>query len=200
MGLGTFVTMETLPLVEQGFAWARSRVVGIGDTALDSATPCANWDLRQLVNHAVNAATTAAGVLSGVDKVDPWSRSADEMADTDSGWPNPLVRYDETIATILDAVKNGACQQLFLLQGAQMPGEMLARAATFDSVVHGWDIAKATGQDPTIPPELAETFIAFAAMIPEDSEMRSLAFGPKLPADPSASPTDRLVALLGRQS
>lgn len=190
-----------MELVEQGFAWGRSRIVGIGDTPLDSPTPCADWDLRQLVNHTVNAAATIAEVLSSDGEHDAWGPNAkmpQEMADTDTSWPNPVDHYDQVTSVIILAARNSPPEQTFLQGGRRQPALSLARAVTFDSVVHGWDIAKATGQDPTIPPEIAEAFIAFAAPIAE-AEMALVVFAPRVEVPPSASPTERLVGLLGRQ-
>ncbi|MET0629061.1 MAG: maleylpyruvate isomerase family mycothiol-dependent enzyme, partial [Acidimicrobiia bacterium] len=146
--------METIELVEQSIAWGRSRIVGIGDTPLDAPTPCDEWDLRQLVNHTVNAAATIAEVLASDGEHDAWganARTPQEMADTDTSWPNPVERYDEVTSVIIEAARNSPPEQTFLQGGSQQPASSLARAIAFDSVVHGWDIAKATGQDPTIP-------------------------------------------------
>jgi uncharacterized protein (TIGR03086 family) len=191
---------ETLKLVEEGFAWARSRIVGIGDTPLNAPTPCENWDLRQLINHAVNAVATIAGVLTGPDTVDAWGPgavSADEMANIDSGWPNPVLRYDELTSTIVETAKTDPPERTFLMHGAHQRTIVLARAVVFDSVVHGWDIAKATGQEATIPSALAEPLLAFAASIPDGS--RAPSFAPTIDMSASASPTARLVGFLGRQ-
>ena len=189
-----------MELVEQGFAWGRSCIVGIGDTPLNSPTPCEKWDLRQLVNHTVNAAATIAGVLSADDASDAWgsgARTPEEMADADTSWPNPVEHYDQVTGTIIRAVEDGPPDRTFLMNGARQPAIMLARAVTFDSVVHGWDIAKATGQDTTIPADVAEAFIEFAAAIPEAT--RGLVFAARIDVPATASPTARLVGLLGRE-
>jgi uncharacterized protein (TIGR03086 family) len=191
--------VETIELVEQGFAWMRTRIVGIRNTPLDTPTPCEKWDLRQLINHAVNATATIAGVLSG-DAVDAWGPgavSADEMAELDAGWPDPVQRYDEVTTAIVDAAKGDSPERTYLMHGAHQPAFVLARAVAFDSVVHGWDVSKATKQDPTIPSRLADAFLEFAAGIPDAS--RGLVFGPRIDVAASASPTDRLVTFLGRR-
>jgi uncharacterized protein (TIGR03086 family) len=188
--------MDTLDLLDDGFAFARVKLVGIGDTPLDTPTPCEDWDLRQLVNHLVNAAGTAAGVLSGEDPVDPWTRSPEDMANTDSGWPTPVTKYDAVTATIVKAARDGALERLYFLHQTDMPGLVLAKGAVFDAVIHAWDVAKATGQDPTIPEPIAAEFLEMASGIPDAN--RSVAFGPRFVVDDSAPAGDRLVGLLGR--
>jgi uncharacterized protein (TIGR03086 family) len=189
--------MEPLELAEQTFAFTRSKIAGIGSTPLDTPTPCSTWDLRHLVNHAVNAVGIAAGVLSGVDDRDPWTGSAELLADTDIPWPDAAGSYDEVTGAVIGAARAGAMGQSFFLHQSQMPGAVMVHSVAFDSAIHGWDIAKATGQDPTIPAEIAEHFIPLASGLPD--AVRGLVFAPavEVPADAPAS--DRLVALLGRQ-
>jgi uncharacterized protein (TIGR03086 family) len=192
--------MEPMELVEQGFAWGRSRIVGIGDTPLDAPTPCDQWDLRQLVNHTVNAAATIAGVLTGDGHTDAWgsgARMPEEMAATDTTWPNPVEEFDEVTATIIRAVEEAPADRTFPMNGVRQPAIALARAVTFDSVVHGWDIAKATGQDATIPPDIAESFIELASSLPDS--VRGFVFATRVDVPATASPSARLVGLLGRQ-
>jgi uncharacterized protein (TIGR03086 family) len=192
--------MEPMELVEQGFAWGRTRIVGIGDTPLDSPTPCDEWDLRQLVNHTVNAAATIAEILTADDGRDAWgsgARTPEDMANTDTSWPNPVQAYDEVTGTIIRAVQDAPSDQTYPMGGARQPAIMLARAVTFDSVVHGWDIATATGQDPTIPAEVAEAFIELASALPDAT--RGLVFASPIDVPATASPSARLVGLLGRQ-
>ena len=191
--------METIDLVEQGFAWGRARIEGIGDTSLETPTPCDKWNIRQLVNHAVSATATIAGVLAADDGHDAWganATSADAMAEMDV-WPNPLEHFDKHVGFIIATAKSSPPDRTFLMNGHPQPAIMLARSVTFDSVVHGWDLAKVTGQDATIPPEIAEVFIEFASGIPDGT--RGLVFAPRVEVPANASPSDRLVALLGRQ-
>ena len=64
-------------------------------------------------------------------------------------------------------------------------------------MVHGWDLATATGQDGTVDEDLAEQVLAFARMtLTADSRAPH---GPELPVEAGASVTDRLVAYLGRR-
>jgi uncharacterized protein (TIGR03086 family) len=192
--------METLEVVEQGLAWGRSRIAGIGDTPLDTPTPCARWDVRHLVNHVVSANAVIVKALSSEDgDWDAWGKDsvhADVLAEIDV-WPNPLEQYDPNIAYVCAAARDFPPDRLFLMSGNQVPAIMLAHASSFDSVIHGWDLARVTGQDPEIPAGLVEAYLSIASGIPADGV--ATAFGPKIDVPASASPTDRLVAALGRQ-
>ena len=68
-----------------------------------------------------------------------------------------------------------------------------------DLVIHGWDLARATGQDDTIAAEdLAELQEGIKAF-PEEAMRSPGAFGPEIEAPAGASDQDKLMAFLGRQ-
>ncbi len=69
--------------------------------------------------------------------------------------------------------------------------------AFVDQVVHGNDIAKATGQDATIPPDLAEAAFAMVSGNLNDQN-RGNAFGPAVDVSGDARTQDKLLAYLGR--
>jgi uncharacterized protein (TIGR03086 family) len=82
--------------------------------------------------------------------------------------------------------------------GPEVPAAAAAGIASLDCLVHGWDLAKATGQDATLDPALAEAALVISRQI-VTPEIRPAAFAPAVEVGAAASPTDRLVAFLGRQ-
>jgi len=82
-------------------------------------------------------------------------------------------------------------------------GPMPARAALsvnlLDTTAHSWDVARATGQDPTLPDELATTVLAVAQGFVTDDLRARAGFDPAIPVPTDAAPTDQFVAFLGRQ-
>ena len=75
-------------------------------------------------------------------------------------------------------------------------GTLVGIAAT-DQLVHGWDLAVATGQDATMPDDLAEAAFGMVdgRLTPE---RRGAAFAAEVPAADGASTQDRLLAYVGR--
>ena len=68
-----------------------------------------------------------------------------------------------------------------------------------DVLVHGWDLAKATGQDATLPPELVRGCLDVVE--PQLSMLQaSGAFGAAVETAPDADPQTRLLGMLGRRS
>ena len=78
-----------------------------------------------------------------------------------------------------------------------MPGPALAGFTTLDIAVHGWDLARATGQPDDLDGRLAAHVLAFAeqALTPATRAPR---IGPAVPV-PADAPVTRLAGFLGRQ-
>jgi uncharacterized protein (TIGR03086 family) len=80
------------------------------------------------------------------------------------------------------------------------PGEVAAAIATNEVLVHGWDIARASGQPCDWPPELVEAAVAFVApLAAQNPEGVPGMFGPARPARDRNS-FSQLLALTGRDS
>jgi uncharacterized protein (TIGR03086 family) len=79
-----------------------------------------------------------------------------------------------------------------------VPGEVYCGHRFIDVLVHGWDVAVATGQDPALVPELVT---ACLAVVEPQAEMLagSGAFHTDVVAGPDAGEQTRLLALLGRR-
>jgi uncharacterized protein (TIGR03086 family) len=91
----------------------------------------------------------------------------------------------------------GTCRMPF---GAEWPATTAAGVNATDILVHGWDLAKATGQDPALDPALAGAILDFCQVaITDEIRAGRGAFGPIVPVADDAPPTDRLVGFLGRQ-
>ncbi len=80
-----------------------------------------------------------------------------------------------------------------------MPVARFLVGTVLDQVIHGWDLAKATGQDTAVPPELVE--YAFPVLSSGFADQgRSMGFiGPEVPVADGASQQGRLMAYMGRQ-
>jgi uncharacterized protein (TIGR03086 family) len=80
-----------------------------------------------------------------------------------------------------------------------LPGAVAAMVATDELVVHGWDLARATGQEYRPDPAALRSALAFlteTARGPE--EERAAIFGPVVPVPGDAPLLDRAIGLSGR--
>jgi uncharacterized protein (TIGR03086 family) len=81
--------------------------------------------------------------------------------------------------------------------GLPVPGETVALVGALELAVHGWDIAQACGSTRPIPVPLALAILRRAPQL-ADPATRPDMFAAPVPVPPRASPSDRLVAFLGR--
>jgi len=80
-----------------------------------------------------------------------------------------------------------------------LPGHMVVRMHFVDHLVHGWDLAKATGQDTAIDTTLATAaYEEMTAALDASSRGAGLPFGAEVECSPDAPVHERLVAFLGR--
>lgn len=183
--------MSTQPL-EQAIAATRSVLTNVSSEHLDADTPCAQWKVRELVNHIVGGQVFFERALHGQQPDD-----GVDYASTDF-----VASFDEASAKTLAAfAEDGAMQRMVTLPFGQMPGAAWMGLASTDTFTHGWDLAKATGQDTNLNPELATQLLGQSKTMIQDafrSEDGSV-FGPEQQAPEGACPADQLAAFLGRR-
>jgi uncharacterized protein (TIGR03086 family) len=169
------------------------RITG-GD--LDKPTPCADWDVRALLNHVVGTLYLGAALLADTEPtvaMGPGELPATDMLDGD-----PMKAYRVGVEALLAAADGGALDRAHATPLGDMPGAVLGGFTTLDIAVHGWDLARATGQEPAVGDTLAETVLAFARQT-LTADTRAPRIAPVIPVGADASATDRLVGFLGRQ-
>ncbi|WFE33526.1 TIGR03086 family metal-binding protein [Micromonospora sp. WMMD975] len=166
------------------FEAAAWRAVGlaenVGDEQLAGPTPCAQWDVRALLDH-LRGGPAYLLAATGHD------------LDADAS-------YRTVVAQCLAALRQpGALERRCMspLGFEWSVGE--AAAGTFmDQLVHSWDLAVATGQNRTLDPALVEACVAmFLPDMPERGRARGLV-GPAVTVAADASAQDRLLAGMGR--
>jgi uncharacterized protein (TIGR03086 family) len=158
-------------------------------------TPCSDWDVRALLNHVLGSLSLGEGLLGDAPpsvRVGPG-----ELPDVDLVGDDALKAYRAGVDGLLAAAGGDALARVHQTPLGDMPGTLLGGFATLDILVHGWDLAKATGQATTLETDLAEQVLAFAQRAVTD-ETRAPRIGPALPTAAEAPATDRLVAYLGR--
>ena len=78
-----------------------------------------------------------------------------------------------------------------------VPARLAVEIIPLELLVHGWDIARATGSQIDIAPEVADYVLGRAReLITEDKRGRS--FAAEVPAGPTATNLERLIAFTGR--
>lgn len=157
----------------------------------DAATPCTEFTVADLRAHIVGWSNAF-----GAGFVDPGGQAPEHTAATVQGNGAAQVRDagDRIAAGIADG---GAERDLVLADGGEMPGGMALAMVLWEYQVHGWDLARATGQDHGLDPERCETYLQ--QMLPLDEVLRASGqYGPKVEVPADADAPTRLMAFIGR--
>jgi uncharacterized protein (TIGR03086 family) len=172
-------------------------VAGVTGDQWPLPTPCAGWDVRRLVNHLVGGNRLFTRVLSGepLPPVEQLGRRAGE----DQLGDDPAAAWHASAGELLGAFRRpGVLERTHTVPAGTLPGPAVLHLRTVETLVHGWDLARATGQQPAFPDELAEQELAFSrdllGRLPEGRHP----FAPPQPVPDDAPAIDRLAALLGR--
>ncbi|MFI6938899.1 TIGR03086 family metal-binding protein [Streptomyces sp. NPDC050418] len=163
---------------------------GIDDSALDSPTPCAEYDVRGLVNHLLHVVVQFQALAA--KEPSDFATTPDYVADE----PDWRGRFAKETARLGEAwARPGALEGATGLMG--MPATTVSRMALGDLVVHAWDLARATGRTYVPDPDvLADIAPVWAELVPGGRKMG--AFGEPVDVPEGASPLDTLLALTGR--
>ncbi len=151
-------------------------------------TPCADFDVRALVNHIVYDAQTFTTLLSGGQRQSP---GADLIG---QDW---LGAYTTAADGLLSAWRTRGTQGSLTTGLGELPATWAIGQHISDFVVHAWDVARATAQVADLDPELAEVALAWGRENLKP-QFRGQAFGPEQPVQEDAPVYDRLVAFFGR--
>jgi uncharacterized protein (TIGR03086 family) len=164
---------------------------GISATDLDAPTPCADFRVRDVLGHMIEGATLFAAAFRGAPP-------PGVPADAAEG-PDVVARAASALAGLMGAIRSpGALDRTVAAPFGAMPGDAFARFVVLDGLVHGWDIATATGQRYEPSDTLVAEADAFArqAIAPAMRDGDTFAAATDPPA--GATPIERLAAFTGR--
>ena len=166
----------------------------VTDDQLHDPTPCTEYDVGQLREHVLGwLAIFAAGFA------DPGGQAPRASTDGYQVPADPAAEVRAAASTISQAIRAGAASRPLRLGDSGMPGDMALSMILWEYQVHGWDLARATGQPWSPPPAAAEESLAFApGMLTSDYQGEGKAFAPRVPVPGTAAPLDRLLGLSGR--
>jgi uncharacterized protein (TIGR03086 family) len=175
----------------QALAGTGEIVGGIKPEQLDASTPCEAYDVRGLLQHLISGNYWVAPLVEG--------KTIEEVGDSlDRDFS--IEDYDASAEEANAAFSSpGAMQKPVAVSYGPVPAEVYAGHRFLDVLVHGWDLAKATGQDATLDPELvAACFEVIAPQI--DLLKASGMFGTEVEVADDADPQTKLLAKLGRRA
>lgn len=168
----------------------RARLTMLTVADLDRPIGATDWDMRTLLAHLVGGNLRFAQALRG-DLADWPTRDTEPVT-------SPLLEFDASAADMAGTVAGIRDPTRPVRLPAGEPPALFAVAVHgADMLVHGWDLAMATGQDPTLDPELCLAAAAVIEKYPPSFWGSGRFFAPRIDTT-SADPQERLLALTGR--
>ena len=170
-----------------------ARVAGVAPDAWGRPTPCVDWDVRTLVNHVVGEERWAVPLLEG--------RTIAEVGDSLDGdllGADPSRAAQRAGRAAVEAFSAaGARDRTVHLSFGDTPASEYAWQLFTDHLVHGWDLAAATGWSTSLDDDLVEACAGWWAGR-EELYRGAGAVAERVDVGPGASPQDRLLASFGR--
>lgn len=168
-------------------------VHAVADDQWTAATPCADWDVRTLVNHVLSEVRWAVPLFAGATVAEVGDRFDGDLLGVD-----PVGRWDEAARESLAAIDDeGAMDRIVHLSFGDFQGRVYAMQLFADLLIHGWDLAVATGQDAHLDPELVDACAAWFVDWAEGYREFGAVADPQ-PVGPDADAQERLLAEFGR--
>ncbi|MFD3608026.1 TIGR03086 family metal-binding protein [Streptomyces atroolivaceus] len=190
---------ETAPGIdlEPAALQIRELIASIDDRQLTGPTPCPDYSVRELLGHLLGltaAFRDAAHKKSGpTTETSPTSALPVLPADWRSAMP-PLL--DELVAAWRSPA---ALEGMTQAGGVELPGQVAGMVVRNELVVHGWDLARSTGQEFRADEPSLRASEAMLAPQDDDRSGPDAIFGPPVPVPADASLADRVIALSGRR-
>jgi len=189
-----------MELIDFGPATATMRrlVLGTSEDQLTDPTPCPDYTVGDLVQH-IGGLTLAFSAAAHKQPVPGAAEGGTgDAGRLEAGWRLLIARDLEVLA---DAWRTPAAYDGLTMAGpVEMPGSEAAKVALNELVVHGWDLAVATGQRYAADPTSLRICIEFAEAFstPETADERGDAFGTVIEVPDDAPALHRLLGLMGR--
>jgi uncharacterized protein (TIGR03086 family) len=173
--------MDLLDGYREASDWTLSKVRGAVDH-MDDTTPCDEWDVRTLLNHMLDTGRYFEASARGEQAAPPAPTPPEVLGD------DPVEEFEHTQSSLMDVYSSAEVRERM--------GPALGIAMA-DQLLHGWDLARATGQDTAMPDGLAATALQVIHGRFTD-EQRKGVFKPEIHPSSDASDQERLLAYTGR--
>jgi len=181
------------PLYRDSLTWVRDLAAQVPAARMADPTPCAEWDVRALLGHLVATVDRARVIGEGGD-VNAMPRVVTGVAD--DTWPEALdVATDKMAAVWTD---DALLDAPVVVPWGRVPGRGAVWGYLREALVHGWDLAVATGLHPEADPATASAVLAATRQVmPAEPRGGPVPFAAPVASRPGAGPTEQLANWCG---
>jgi uncharacterized protein (TIGR03086 family) len=185
--------MDLVDLYRRALDTFAARAGQVHPDQWNAPTPCAEWDVRTLVNHVVGEQLWSVPLFEGATVAEVGDRLDGDLLGDDPA---------ATAASAADAASRAVevpavLERTVHLSFGDVPGAEYLSQLVADQLVHGWDLAVAIGADPTLDPDVVTAVSQWFAER-EDMYRQGGAIGPRTDLPEDAGPADRLLSAFGR--
>jgi uncharacterized protein (TIGR03086 family) len=187
--------MTQWEVLEEAHEALRQAAAGVPDAGWTLETPCAQWNVAQVLEHAILDQSGFAIAITGAERP-----AGDSFAPTGELGDDPVGltgHWCGAAASAWSTISPDQTEVPVPVPPFKLPAAVGAGAAALDAAVHSWDIAVATGQKHHLTDALAAQLIPVAEAIVEPLREWG-AYGPVVAVAAEAPAADRLLGYLGR--
>ncbi|MCU7729134.1 TIGR03086 family metal-binding protein [Actinoplanes sp. KI2] len=188
------MTTSTWTILDHAHTALRAATAALTTADLGRATPCAEWTVAQVLQHAAGDQLAYVSAITGEGgpAENPFAPSG-----VLAGTPAELVEPALTASAVAFASVDPAASTPTPLPQGALPAATAAGAAALDAGVHAWDVAVATGQRSPLDDELAARLLSVARAIVEPLRPYG-AYAPALESHEDDGAAAELLRYLGR--
>ncbi|MFJ3881903.1 TIGR03086 family metal-binding protein [Streptomyces sp. NPDC090077] len=186
------MTADGFKLLADAHAYLLTAVRGVPAGAWGDPTPCSDWTVRQVLNHARLDQQALVMQITGVaPETDPFEPEDATAAD-------PVAELAAVLEAAAAAWESGRDAESVPTPMGPMPADTGAAVAALDAGIHAWDIARATGQDLPLTEEMAGALADTVSGIVDFVRDSFGKYAPALTAPEGADRAERFLAFTGR--
>jgi uncharacterized protein (TIGR03086 family) len=188
--------MDSLAMMGKVLDETQRVVDNIEPSQLGDPSPCAEWTVRDVLNHITGGADMFA--IAARDGRVPDEQLGRLLAGDNLGDDYKGAFRAAASRAMAAFAPPGVLEKVVTLPFGEMPAGVALDIAIFDVTTHAWDLAKATGQSTALDPEVLGTALELAQGMLSDEYRAMGLFGPAVDVPADAPAQDRLAAFAGR--
>jgi uncharacterized protein (TIGR03086 family) len=171
-------------------------VVATADDQLDSPTPCDDMSVRALLAHVYGLSIAFRDAARKIDGPTTNTAPDPSVAALPDDWRSTV---PVALTELAEAWReSGAWQGMTKAGGQTLPAEVTGAVALDEVVLHGWDLAVATGQPYAVDQASLTVVEQFCSGIGDDPAERQGLFGPRVLVAHDAPQLERVLGMAGR--